>query len=359
MTSRRRRTKRPALLATLGAATAITALFLSQIPTGQGQIGPIPESEIRMQEGELVAASLPCPPEGVTCIPSDITIAYDTTAPAGFEGVVSAGDPACVGGRTVDLFQGTVGPLSTPAGTTTTDEDGAWHIDVAEPPAAGTWTARVAGEPAGGYETSLFCEEDSASMTITHGNNQVAFILNGEPFDVNLGSGPEVCREDREVTIYQGGTAGQKNGTPVGSATVTGLEYIPVSPLVPNTDYHAEMEPRMAGDVYCLADSSTVNSGNEQVTTLTLSYNSAQSRFTAALDPSSCRVSTRRISLQEANDGQSNWTEVANVAFGTGASVNINYTKLTGKDYRVITAPWTFNENPRRYCTAATSNVVT
>lgn len=358
MTSRRRRTKRPALLATFGAAAAITALFLSQIPSAQSPIARIPEEKIDALEAELLVHSIPCPDVGYTCIPSDITIGYDAATPAGFGGVVTAGDPACVGGREVDLFHG-AGPFVTPEETTTTAPDGSWHIDVAVPPDEGTWTARAAGEPAGGYETSLFCEEASDSVTIMHGENVIAFFFNGEPFGMNIGGDNEgsdtgeVCREDRQVTIYD------SSDNEVASGVVDKSGRLVVTSLISGETYTAVMDAVMRDNVYCTEQERDHNVGSAITTTLgSLSYQSSNQTWSISVDNGACRISVRVARLQEADDGQSNWTEVATDDSGGGGNYSITYTKQAGKDYRVFFHPYLLNTTTDAYCTNATSNVV-
>ena len=360
------RRNRPAFLMTLALFGAAIVVVATQLPAAGPLVSPIPDSEIRNLESRLLAASVPCVPgEPVPCIATTVTIDYDPTAPAGFEGAVQSTAP-CIAGRTVDLYHTLSGapPIGvTPVGTTTSDADGLWHINVATPQ-VGTYTVVVTGQLAGTYAAPVHCDEGRATKTYTAvGSNVVAYITNDEPFKVNLGGGEDVCREDRTVSIYQGGTAGQRNGTLVGGPTTFDfLTTIPVSPLVPNTTYHAEMDPASNGTVYCQAATASINVGAALTTTITgLSYNSSNSKFTGTLGPSGdCRISTRVVRLQVDNGGT--WQDVAGATSTINSSTGaftITHAATAGSQYRVYVRPYLRNVTPYNHCTNATSSAVT
>ena len=358
MTAKGTRGGRPAFLATFVLIGAAIALLATQLQAVGPVASPTPESQIRNLEGRLLAHSVPCVPgDPVPCIATTVTIDYASSPSAGFEGLVQSVDP-CVAGRSVELYHSTTGPL--PIGTTTSGEDGSWHIDVATPQ-VGTYTVVVAGAPVGDYETPVHCGEGENSKTYSAvGSNVVAFITNDEPFKVNLGGGQAECREDRTVTIYEGGTAGQRDGTPRGTATFDFLTTILVSPLTPNATYHAEMDAASNGTVYCQPGTASINVGAALPTTLTnLAYNSSNDRFTGDLGPGGdCRISTRVVRLQVDNGGT--WQDVPGATSTlSGSNFTITHTATAGSQYRVYVRPYVRNVTPINHCVNATSSAIT
>lgn len=368
MNAKETRRGRPAFVFTLAIFAAAIAIGVSQIPAVGPLHSPIPDSEIRNLEARLLAASVPCVPGAPTppCIATSVTIDYDPMAPAGFEGIVTSTAP-CIAGRTVDLYHtlsGAPAPTATPVGTTTSDANGFWHINVATPQ-VGTYTVVVTGQLAGGYENPVHCDEGRATKQYTAvGTNGIAYITADESFKVNIGAptgSVEACRQDRTVTIYEGGTAGGRNGTARGTATFDNLTTIPVSPLLPNTMYHAEMDAASNGTVYCPPDTASINVGAALPTTLTgLGYNSSNDRFTGTLGPEGdCRIVTRVVRLQVNNGGT--WQDVATTSSNlTGAGgFTINHTATVGSEYRVYVRPYVRNVNPINHCVNATSSAIT
>ena len=196
-------------------------------------------------------------------------------------------------------------------------------------------------------------------MTITHGDPVIAFLFNGEPFRMNIGGDPgtpstgEVCREDRQVAIYD------SSDNEVASGVIDKSGRLVVTSLISGETYTAVMDAVMRDGVYCTEQERDHYVGTEVTTTLgTLSYNSTNQTWSVSVDAGTCRITIRVARLQEADDGQSNWTEVATDTTGGGGNYAITYTKQEGKDYRVFFHPYLNNDSPRTYCTNATSNVV-